>query len=174
MLKQRSSKPTKKRAKKEPKGLKESKSKLSRSITYSQPFAATIEEVDGKKSLAIQSRAYFQHQLNKFKVGDRVTLEIHTRKSKRSEAQNRYYWGVYLPLIAEETGERDLDRLHEYFKGKFLTTGIVEVMGEKVRIKKSTTNMSVADFCMYIMDIEALTGVEAPPTQDYELAPLKK
>lgn len=166
--------PKKASKKRQPKGLKESKTKSSLSITYSQPFAATIEEVDGKKALAIQSRAYFQHQLNKFKVGDRVTLEIHTRKSKRSEAQNRYYWGVYLPLIAAETGERDLDRLHEYFKGKFLTTGIVEVMGEKVRLKKSTAELSVADFCMYIIDIETLTGVMAPPTQDYDLDPIKK
>lgn len=172
MLKKRT--PTKPKKKKEPKGLKESKSKLSRSITYSQPFAGMIEMDGNKKRIAIQSPVYYQHQLNKFKVGDRVTLEIHTRKSKRSEAQNRYLWGVYYPIIAEETGERDLDRLHEFFKGKFLTTGIEEVMGEKVRMKKSTTNLSVADFCMFIMDIEALTGIEAPPTQDYELEPIKR
>lgn len=118
--------------------------------------------------------AYYQNQLNKFKPGEKVTLEKHTRKAKRTDAQNRYLWGVYYPLIAAETGERDLDRLHEYFKGKFLTTGIVQVMGEAVRMKKSTTELSVADFCMFVMDIEALTGVMAPPTQDYDLDPLKK
>lgn len=139
-----------------------------KSITYSQPFSAIVEKgPDGKKRLAIQSITYYQNQVNKFKLGEKVTLEIHTRKPKRSDQQNRYLWGVYYPLIANETGERDIDRLHEFFKGKFLTTGIVEVMGEKVRIKKSTTELSKVDFTMFIMDIEALTGIMSPPTDPY-------
>jgi len=150
------------------------KTKESISITYSQPFSAIIMEDGAKKRLAIESPAYYQNQLNKFKLGEKVTLEIHTRKPKRTDAQNRYLWGVFYPLIAAETGERDLDNLHEYFKGKFLTKGIIEVMGEKVRIKKSTTELSTADFTMFIMDIEALTGVMAPPTENYGLTPLSK
>lgn len=153
--------------------LKEQKTKESISITYSQPFSATIMEDGAKKRLAIESPTYYQNQLNKFKLGEKVTLEIHTRKPKRTDAQNRYYWGVYLPLIASETGERDLDRLHTLFKGKFLTTGIYEVLGEKVRITKSTSALSTADFSMYIIDIEAETGVAAPPTESYGLEPLR-
>lgn len=160
-------------AAKKKKVLKEQKTKESISITYSQPFSATIMEDGAKKRLAIESPAYYQNQLNKFKLGEKVTLEIHTRKPKRTDAQNRYYWGVYLPLIASETGERDLDRLHTLFKGKFLTTGIYEVLGEKVRITKSTSALSTADFSMYIIDIEAETGVAAPPTESYGLEPLR-
>lgn len=162
-----------KKTPKKKKVLKEQKTKESISITYSQPFSAMIQEDGAKKRLAIESPAYYQNQLNKFKVGEKVTLEIHTRKPKRTDAQNRYYWGVYLPLIASETGERDLDRLHTLFKGKFLTTGIYEVLGEKVRITKSTSSLSTADFSMYIMDIEAETNVTAPPTESYGLEPLK-
>lgn len=150
--------------------------KDSGSVTRSQPFAAVIKAsaVDGKKTLVVDSKTWYQHQLNKFPDGTKVTLEVHTRKAKRTEQQNRYYWGVYLPLIARETGEADLDALHELFKGKFLAEGIVEVLGEKVRKKKSTTELGVGEFCEFIINIEALTQVAAPPTENYNLAPLKE
>jgi hypothetical protein len=155
---------------------KPKKNKLdeSASITRSESFAATVKLVDGNKRLAIQSEVFYQHQLNKFKEGTKVTLEIHTRRPKRTERQNRYYWGVYLPLIAKETGEDDIERLHTLFKGKFLTKGIFEVLGQKVRITRSTTDLGVAEFCEYIMKIEGETKVEAPPTESWELAPLAK
>lgn len=136
-------------------------------ITDTKDFSATIEEKEGKKVLAIQSKDWYQTQINKFKTGEKVSLYISSRRPKRSEAQNRYYWGVYLPLIAKETGEQDLERLHRLFSGKFLTTGIVEVLGERVRITKSTTALSKADFGEYIMAIETETGIQAPPTANY-------
>lgn len=152
------------------------KAKDSASITRSQPFAGKImkSKVDGKMSLVVISQRWYRHQLNKFKDGENVTLEIHTKKAKRTEQQNRYYWGCYLPLIAKETGEGDLDALHELFKGKFLAEGIVEVLGEKVRKKKSTTDLGVGEFCEFIMNIEAMTQVSAPPTENWELAPLQR
>lgn len=138
-------------------------------ITDTKDFSATIEYVDGKKVVVPTSPNYYYTQLNIFKEGEKVSIYISSRKPKRSEAQNRYYWGVYLPMIAHETGERDLERLHTLFKGKFLTTGIVYVLGERVRITKSTASLSKNDFSEYIMAIEAETGVQAPPTQDYGL-----
>lgn len=145
-------------------------------VTRSQPFAAVIRKskVDGKSTLVVKSPTWYHHSLNKFKDGEEVTLEVHTRKPKRTEQQNRYYWGVYLPLIAKETGEGDLDALHELFKGKFLAEGIVEVLGQKVRKKKSTTELGVAEFSEFVMNIEAETGVAAPPTENYNLVPLKE
>ena len=150
--------------------------KDSASITRSQPFAAMIGVAeDGvKKKLVLQSPAWYNHQLNKFKVGEMVTLEIHNRKSKRTLAQNNYYFGVYLPLIGKETGEHNIDRLHALFGGKFLTEMIVEVLGQKTRIKKSTTELNIGEFSEYIMNIEAETGIEAPPTESYGLVNLKE
>lgn len=131
-------------------------------------FSAVVYKVDGKSTLTIKNKKYYQHELDKFKEGTIVTLDVSTRKLKRTEQQNKYYWGVYLPLIASETGEQDLDALHELFKGKFLTEGIVEVLGEKVRKKKSTTGLSIGEFCNYIMAIQNLTNIPAPPTDDYD------
>jgi hypothetical protein len=159
---------------------KKSTPKESPTVTRSEQFAAVIRkntgdpfDKTGNNKLVVLSKAYYQHQLNKFKDGTKVTLEVHTRKPKRTLAQNAYYWGVYLPLIASETGERDLDALHELFKGKFLAEGIVEVLGEKVRKKKSTTELGVGEFCQYIIDIQNLTAIEAPPTENYELESLE-
>lgn len=148
----------------------------SASITRSQPFAATIGIADDgvKKKLVLQSQAWYQHQLNKFKVGEMVTLEIHNRKAKRTEAQNRYYFGVYLPLIGRETGEHNIDRLHALFSGKFLTEMVVEVLGEKTRLKRSTTELNIGEFSEYIMNIEAETGIEAPPTESHGLMSLQE
>lgn len=144
-------------------------------VTYTQSFAAVIQKgPDGKKQLILKSPRWYRFQLSKFKLDQEVTLAIHTRKPRRSEQQNRYYWGVYLPLVSESTGEPDLDKLHELFKGKFLTQGIVEVLGEKVRMKKSSTELGVGEFCQFVLDIEALTGVKAPPTENYGLTALER
>ena len=150
------------------------KEKNPEKITQTQSFAAIIRKEQGHSKLIIKSQRWYEYQLDKFKDGTEVTLVVHNRKPKRTVAQNNYYWGVFLPLVADETGEKDLDRLHELFKGKFLTEGIVEVLGEKVRMKKSTTELGVGEFCRFIMDIEGLTGVEAPPTENYGLLELKE
>ena len=140
-------------------------------ITSTQPFAAIVKPSarTGSKTLVMKSPAWFAHQINKFQDGEEVSLIITNRRPKRSEQQNAYYWGVYLPLISKETGEQDIDRLHELFKGLFLTKAIVKVLGKPVRIKKSTTELSISEFSEYIMKIEAETGIAAPPTENYSL-----
>lgn len=138
-------------------------------------FAAEVGVRDGKPAVVMKSPTYYQHFLNtECKVGDLVSVTITSKRPKRTVQQNSYYWGVYLPAIAKETGEYDLERLHTLFKGKFLTKEIVEVMGQKVRITKSTTELSVTAFSEYIMSIEELTGVAAPPVESFELAPLRR
>lgn len=146
------------------------------SVTRSEPFSAVVRKgADGNNKLHVLSERWYAYALNKrFKDGEKVTLELHTRRSKRTVQQNKFYWGVYLPLIAEETGEKNLDRLHELFKGMFLTEGVVDVLGKKVRMKKSTTELGKMEFCEYIMAIEGETGVEAPPTENYGLEALTK
>lgn len=132
----------------------------------SQRFAGIIKEVDGKRVWEPTHPYWYQHELNKFKLGEPVTCVYTSKKPKRTEAQNRYYWGVYLPLIAAETGN-DVEDLHTLFKGLYLNRGVVEVLGNKVRRVKSTTELTVSQFIEFIQKIEELTGVLAPPTDDY-------
>ena len=143
-------------------------------IIYTQSFAGVIRKgEDRMNKLVVKSQRWYQHCLNKFKDGEVVSWMRHNEKPKRTERQNRYYWGVSLPLIAKEKNEPSLDRLHELFKGEFLTEGIVDVLGEQVRMKRSTTELGVGEFCDYILAIESLTEVEAPPTESWQLAPLR-
>lgn len=156
--------------------MQQSKKERLDTVTRSEQFAATIKKSADHVGniLIITSRAFYQNQLNKFRDGEKVTMVIHSRKPKRTEQQNRYYWGAYIPLIAAETGERDYDALHELFKGKFLTKGIKEVLGEKVRIKGSTTDLDIAEFSAFIMAIEEFTGIQSPPVENYDLISLKE
>lgn len=151
---------------------KENQNKKADEVTFSQTFAAIVKRDGLTPRLVITAKRFFYHQLTKFKDGERVSLVLTNRKPKRTMAQNAYYWGAYLPMISEETGEQDMEALHELFKGKFLTKGIVTVLGERVRIKGSTANLGVGEFCDYILAIQQLTGVQAPPTENYDLDPL--
>lgn len=134
----------------------------------SQGFAALVtESVAGQKSLKLASPVWYRHQLNKFNVGEEITMYLTNQKPKRSVAQNNYYW-LYLGIISKETGN-DIDDLHSLFKGLFLSKAVVQVMGYPVRRVKSTTELSISDFSEYIERIVELTGVEPPPTDNYDL-----
>lgn len=135
-------------------------------ITDTKDFAGTIELVDGVKKMKVASPIWYQHQINKFKVGEKVSMYISSRRPKRSLQQNRYYW-LYLGIIGTETGEHDPERLHKLFSGLFLSEGIYEVLGERVRMTRSTTTLSKFEFSEYIEKIAAYTNIEAPPTENY-------
>lgn len=109
---------------------------------------------DHHKSLFLKFVAQFE--------GKSVWLSLTEKKNRRSAQQHAYYW-LYLTIIAEHTGH-DKDDLHEYFKGKYLSTGIVEIFGQKVRKKRSTTNLTVGQFCEYLMKIEQETEIPLPDT----------
>lgn len=137
-------------------------------VVETKDFAAEIvADPEGGKKLKISAPTWYKHQINKFKEGDHVSVFVSSRRPKRTIQQNRYYFGAYLPLIAKETGENDIERLHKLFAGMFLTEEIVHVLGKPVRMVRSTTTLSKAEFTEYIMKIEAETGIASPPTQNY-------
>jgi hypothetical protein len=106
----------------------------------------------------------------KKREGKRVTLTLNEKKPARSTQQNNYYWGVYLPLIQRETDDSyTVDGLHTLFKGLFLGGEIVDILGKKVRLSKSTSSLNKSEFTEYIMAIAEFTGV-MPPETDTELA----
>ena len=135
-------------------------------IKYSQSFGAVIATypTTGLKTLRIKSQKWYDVQLQKFKEGEEVTLLIHNRRAKRSEAQNRYWW-VYMTLLAQETGHTP-EEIHEWAKGKFLTERIATVFGSPTRVKGSTTRLNKPEFSELIMKVEEATKITAPPTED--------
>lgn len=120
---------------------------------------------DGRISFKSENhRTLWRRFLDQFE-GQDVLIGIDEKKPTRSAEQNNLYF-LYLGVIAEETGHSK-DDLHDLFKGKFLGGEVVEVFGEKVRQKKSTTKLNKNDFAEYLLAIEELTGVPIPDTDAF-------
>jgi len=82
--------------------------------------------------------------------GKRVVVRVEPRKVRRSVEQNAYWWGVVVPIIAEDLGwdrhEHDAlhySLLHECF-------GYTEKNGLRVPIKTASSKLSVDEFTQLI------------------------
>lgn len=100
---------------------------------------------------------YFDRELEKLN-GRPVYVTVEEWRNTRSEQQNRYYWGVVVKLISEETGF-DTMEAHEVLKHKFnpkhseltnKTTGEIEL----IEYGGTTTRMTTKDFMEYIEKIQ--------------------
>lgn len=151
-------------------GIKVTKKASADEIT--EQFAAKVIKKDGKAALVIQSNAWFQFKMATFGDEEKVTLTVSSKKLKRTVQQNAFYWSVILKMVGEETGESNMQYLHEALKEKFLLIEETFVVGTKVRIFKSTTQLSTKDFSKYIQDICAEFHIIAPPTENFGLKAL--
>lgn len=85
-------------------------------------------------------------------------LEI-SGADKRSNPQNRYYWGLVVPLI--QKGIKDLgteltkEETHEFLKARFNLSDLVNKQtGEAISIPVSTTRLNKEQFSEYIEKIQ--------------------
>ena len=84
-----------------------------------------------------------------------VTIEVKPMKRYRSNFQNAYYWGIVVAMISERLRElgHDVDRdlTHEFLKGRFLFTELLDPStGEVMRIPKKTSELTTAEFMDYM------------------------
>lgn len=105
---------------------------------------------------------------------------------QRSLAQNRLYWwwlGLISEFYEDSHGKHFSDEdWHEYFKRKFLRARLRKVRRSKLKVQKSTTDLSVVQFSGYLTKIEQfcnddLDFVLPRPEELYEAAvrgPLEK
>ena len=87
-----------------------------------------------------------------------VCLWVKKAEYARSTAENRYYWGVVVRLVAEEMGLIP-DEAHEFLKSLFLKVGI-EANGKRWEVTKSTADLSIADFEDYCEKCRLWAGNE--------------
>jgi len=87
------------------------------------------------------------------------------RKPKRSLNINRYYWGVVLPVVSEDTGHTK-EELHTLFKSMFLVIEIRKVLDKDVRIIRSTTDLTTGEFMQYLDKIAAEVDIQLPNPED--------
>jgi len=78
--------------------------------------------------------------------GQEVEIVVRKKRSKRSDQQNRYYWGVVVKMIADHCGYFS-DEMHEALKLKFLGASTDEHGLVKIR---STAKLSKDEFIQYL------------------------
>jgi GTP cyclohydrolase II len=100
-------------------------------------FQFRVVNLNGKKSIELKSRTYFQHFLNtKTEVGNIGTMTIKVKKPTRSANQLNYY-AVIVGLIADYTGDT-WDDVHSALM--ILNWGTHTVMG--VEVRKSVSDVA--------------------------------
>jgi hypothetical protein len=118
------------------------------------------------KKIKVNAPALYQHFLNETcKPGDEITMIITNKRPKRSEAQNNYLH-LYLSLIGTSSGHT-MAELKAWVKGKFLSKGITEVYGDKVRVVKSTSELNISEFMELLERLEKETKVPLPNTEPF-------
>lgn len=83
--------------------------------------------------------------------GKEAFISISGARRDRSDDQNRYYWGVVLKIISNETGS-DSEDLHEFFKQEFLSKRF-KIGNEITNISSSTAKLSTREFESYLESI---------------------
>ena len=86
-------------------------------------------------------------------------ITVEPWKRKRSDAQNRFLWGVAYPMILEQGGETlggwTRDDLHEYFLGECFGWEMLEGFGRKrMRPIKRSSALTKEEFTEYLMFLE--------------------
>lgn len=85
--------------------------------------------------------------------GKGVEVAIQRYRNTRTNNQNRYYWGVVIPLIAQYCGYDD-DEAHSALKIKFLSKkGIIPTV-------ISTTKLDTLQFIEYIDKVKRFAAEE--------------
>ena len=108
--------------------------------------------------------------------GKQIVIKIEKFKKKRSTQQNRFYYGVIIPIVQnclKEAGHvMTNESTHDLIKLKFLkeTLFVNETTGEIIERIKSTTELSTSQFMDLLAEINNFTfeyfGVILPSPND--------
>lgn len=108
--------------------------------------------------------------------GKQIIIKIEKAKKKRSTQQNRFYYGVIIPIVQnclKEAGHvMTNESTHDLIKLKFLkeTLFVNETTGEVIERIKSTTELSTSQFMDLLAEINNFTfeyfGVSLPSPND--------
>lgn len=88
--------------------------------------------------------------------GQRIEIILRKLWKKRSDNQNRFYWGVVLEILGEHCGY-DAEEMHEALKEKFLSNQRDEKGLVKIR---STAKLNTAEFEEYLDKIKKWSAME--------------
>lgn len=99
-------------------------------------------ELDG--SLSFQYPKLVKNFLSGL-AGEAVDIVITKQYGSRSTKQNRYYWGVVIPMIQQEIGEENKEVVHGWLQAEVGHTATLS--GKDV--PRGTSDLSTAEFEEY-------------------------
>lgn len=119
-------------------------------------LALTVAVVDGQ----LRPTAAQYQQLAEF-LAKRDTIAVRLSKPTilRTLKANSYYWGVLLTEISQHTGHSTED-LHLVFKNMFLARKFVQLGTKEIELRKTTTDLSAAEFQTYLNQIIVFAQTE--------------
>lgn len=103
----------------------------------------TGDIVNGNLKLLDREREAIRRWCMTFKTGTKVDITIRKHRSKRTNDQNAYYWGIVIPILADHFGY-DQEEMHEELK--ILFNPIKSKIDPSRTIGGSTTKMSTVEF----------------------------
>lgn len=93
-------------------------------------------------------------------------VEISEHRSRRSDAQNAYLWGVCYPAILKHLPGWEADDVHDYLLGEHFGWQTLEGMGRKrVKPLRRSSRLSTTEFSDYVAFIQrtmAEKGIYVP------------
>jgi hypothetical protein len=91
--------------------------------------------------------AFYSHE------GKRVRVTVERFRNRRSDPQNRYYWGIVVPMVGEAIGESDAEAVHDMLKVE-LNYEILVVGDKEIRVPKSTAKLDTMEFKQYVERVQ--------------------
>jgi hypothetical protein len=90
--------------------------------------------------------------------GKNLIIKFERKGSKRSDPQNRYYWGIVIKEIAlrlRELGHQWIsdEDVHDMMKLKFNCEQVPSENGELMELPKSTTELTKTQFNEYVENV---------------------
>jgi len=104
-------------------------------------------------------------EVSAFLQGCEIEVIWRKKKKHRSSEQNRYYWGVVVPMVCDgfndlgnpvtSSNPDDLDAIHEFLKRRFLQPlNLHDANGEVHEVRYTTTDLSTSGMMDYIAQIQ--------------------
>lgn len=96
--------------------------------------------------------------------GKRLAISIKEIKRRRSNNQNRYYWGVVIPIVTnmflDAGNHTDENEVHEFLKEHVggLKSVLCDPSGVRHTVVKSSARINTMDFEIYMEKVRALAA----------------
>lgn len=110
-------------------------------------------------NLYIKDRNLFNEEIKTLDESKEYIITIKKKQKIRSNRQNRYYFGIVLPLVLRGLRNAGFDvhskeDAHDIVKCKFLKVDIENDSGEFITSFKSTKEMSTQEFKEFIDNVQ--------------------